>query len=195
MELENMKLRFQEIENQLKKQELLNEKLINGIRQTRSGAFANLKRYIQFGLVLLLACAVFVIYHWTHTHFGLHKTIAMCCAALLALSGITISIYNLCILHKVDFTDSIDKNIRTIEHFWIAYKRQFLFMYALSGLFVIVFVSVFYVSSIAAGWWTLISFVVISAVLLSYWEHKIYKRNMQSIMESLNKLKELEEDE
>jgi hypothetical protein len=194
METEDLKNRWSSLEEQLKKQEILNEKLIREIRQTRSGPLGMLIKYGYFGIILAILIIPLLIYAYFHSVFILYKLTVFYFGGLLALLSIIMGIYNILHLKKIDFTQSVSKNIQLVQTFKINYKKQLIASYILASLFIIA-ITIASTSSNLASWrWLSICIAIPAMILGGYIEYrKVYKAKTDAILKSLEELKELEE--
>jgi TRAP-type C4-dicarboxylate transport system permease large subunit len=195
METEDLKNRWSSLEEQLKKQEILNEKLIREIRQTRSGPLGMLIRYGYFGIIVSVLVIPLLIYAYIHSVSISYKLIVFYFGGLLALLSIIMGIYNILYLKKIDFTQSVSKNIQLVQTFKINYKKQWIAMCILASLFIIAIIIASTSSSNPAIWrWLSICIAIPATILGGYIEYrKVYKAKTDAILKSLEELKELEE--
>ncbi|MDH6304914.1 amino acid transporter [Parabacteroides sp. PF5-5] len=196
MELEELKNNWSSLEEQLKKQSILNEKLIREIRQTKSGPLSRLINYGYFGIVTCILCIFFLIYAYNLQYFGLFKTTIFILGILLGFACIIIGIYNISHLKKIDFTKNVSENIRLVQLYKIRWKKQ--------TTVICIFVTIIFIMAIIAcllspnmeNWrWIVIGSAIPLGVILGYLEYKkMYKKNTNAILQSLEELKELEEE-
>jgi TRAP-type C4-dicarboxylate transport system permease large subunit len=193
METEDLKNRWSSLEEQLKKQEIMNEKLIREIRQTRSGPLGMLIKYGYLGIIVSILVIPLLIYAYIHSISISYKLIVFYFGGLLALLSIIMGIYNILYLKKIDFTQSVSKNIQLVQTFKINYKKQLIAAYILATLFIILIIASTF-SNLESWRWIAICIAIPVAVLLAYLEYKkIFKAKTDAILKSLKELKELEE--
>ncbi len=196
MELEDLKQRWTSLEERLKKQEILNEKLVREIRHTKSGPLNVLINYIYFGIVLCTLAIPLVIYTYSRTYFGGFKTFIFVLAVILLVISIIIGIKNLFHLKRVDFTKNISDNIYHIQTFKINNKKQNLVGYIGATLiFMLVLIACVLSPDMELWRWIVIGLAAPVAIIASYLEYnKIYKAQTNALLRCLDELKELEED-
>lgn len=195
MELEELKDRWSSLEDQLKKQELLNEKLIQEIRQSKSGPLNVLINYGYFGIVLCAAAFILVVYLFFRLPFGpVQTSIFTGCLIILAIP-VAFGIYNIVHLKKIDFTKSVSENVRLVETYKINYKKQLIASYIVIAVFIVFCVARLLSLpnyGIERFGWTLGIALLVGSVLAYLEYKKIFKAKTNEIMKSLEKLKELE---
>jgi hypothetical protein len=197
MELDELKKQWNKLDEQLKKQQLLNEKLMFSIRQSQSGPFRFLINYLYFevGLAILAFVAIFSL--WINNAKSVYfDVIAVCSILLMVICG-CIVLLELNRLKKVDFTATVEQSIRYIENFWIRYKKQQLIAYIVGGIYVaILYIVLILWHGFKPSTMVALTVTIIVAILVGIWEYrKVFKKNVESIMQSLARIKELEENQ
>lgn len=196
MELEELKARWSSLEEQLKKQEIMNEKLVREIRQTKAGPLSLLINYTYSGIAVCMLLIPFLICVYTRSHFLAFKSSIFIFAGLLVLAGGILGIYNVAHLKKIDFTRSVSGNIQLVRAYRINVKKQSVAMYIAGVIILLLCVIASLLSPNMETWrWAAILLAIPLATLLAYMEYKkIFKAQTAAILKSLEELKELEEE-
>ena len=199
MELEEMKNRWSSLEEQLKKQEIVNEKLIREIRQSKSGSLSVLINYSYFGLIVLTLALGLVLYVWMWIGslylLDIYRTILFAFILLFLIALIPNGIYSFRLLKKIDFTQCVSQNIKLVQTYKINYKRTTIAGY-LGALIILILgiIAGLHTPNMEAWRWISIGIAIPIGVILGYLEYqKIYKKHTDAILKSLEELKELEE--
>lgn len=206
MELDELRNRWSSLDERLKKQEALKENIIKKMMYEKAGkSQSKLLNYGIFGTVLYVGTAILLIYILLWMRFSpnpeyVSKTLFMQILLLVFIVGfiisVTFQIKNLILLNKINYSNPMKINIEYAEQYRIRSRKLTMVIYA-------VFVPLFAILLIAMGslgifgmkHWTFILFLIIAASVYSIWEYKkFYMKNIQIIQESLNELKELEEE-
>jgi len=196
MELEELKNRWSSLEEQLKKQEILNEKLIQEIRQTKSGPLNVLINYTCIGIILCILVIPLLIYVYTNSYFALFKTTIFAMGGILMVVGIITGIYNVLQLKKIDFTQSVNKNIQLAHTYKVNVKKQSIYTYIFVVIILLMAVIAGIMSPNMETWrWACTGAAIPLSTVLAYLEYKkIHKAKTNAILKSLEELKELEEE-
>lgn len=196
MELEELKNRWLSLEEQLKKQEILNEKLVEELRQNKSGPVSRLINYSYFSVGICILGIFFLIYIYTLNTFLLFKTFIFIMTGLLLVAAAIIGLYNISHLKKIDFTKNVSNNIRLVQTYKINWKKQTVVSYICFIVLLILVVIACLLSPNMETWrWVAILGCIPLGAAISCLEYKkMYKKNTNAILESLDKLKELEEE-
>ena len=197
MELDEFKNTWSALDKRLRKQEMLEETIIKEMLQSRSGkALSRLINYTYFGITVCLCAIALMVYRVTTVYFGIFKTSIFAIGIILLLIAACIGIYNVVLLQKIDFTKSVNENIRLTQTYKIRVKKQLAFSYALAAFLIILAVIACVISPNMELWrWIIISVFIVIGIIGACWEYKrIYRANTSTILDSLDKLKELEED-
>lgn len=198
MELDELKNTWTSLDERLKKQEVLKENIMREILYTKSGKSLNrLINYTYFGVIICIVAFIPVINTFTSAYFGSFKTMIFILVFLLLLIGLIMGIYNLVLLHKVDFTNNVSWNIRLMQGYNLRVKKQMLPLYILAVIIILLAVIAGIMSPNMELWrWVVVIAAIPVAAVGAYWEYKrMYKANIASILKSLDELKELEEPE
>lgn len=197
MELDELKNTWTSLDERLQKQETLKEVIIKEMLQSKSGkALSKLINYTYFGIIVGLLAIIPLAYKLTLTYFGVFKTTLFVGAIVFLALFVVIGIFNVIHLHKIDITKSVCQNINLVQTYKIRVKKQVISSYVFVVLFITLAIIACIISPNMELWrWIFIGIFVVIGIVGAYWEYKrMYKANTDAILESLDKLKELEED-
>lgn len=206
MELDELKNRWSTLDDRLKKQEILKENIIKKMMYEKADKSLNkLINYSIFGLVAYVGTTIFLIYilcsmRLSYTTEYLEKTSFLQIMLLVFIIGLIVSIIfgtmNFLLLSKINYSNPIRENIEYAQQYKIRSKKLILAVYAVFvPLFFILLVGMQLSGFLGTAQWTFIVFLIIAGTIYSIWEYKrFYKKNIQIIHESLEELKDLEED-
>ena len=200
MELEKLKEIWTSLDNRMQQQEGLKTAIIKEMLLSKSDkALSRLINYDYFGVIIML-CLIPIIF-WVYMYGPIYRiattTPIFVGTFILIFYVLTTGVIGLIKLHKIDFSKPVNSNITVINKYKIFYKRKNLVM-PLFGimLFVLCFITFFLLPQMEPWRLVFLIFAIPITILVSYWEYKrIYMRNINSILNSLEELKELEESE
>ncbi len=197
MELDELKNTWTSLNERLQKQETLKETIIKEMLQSKSGeSLSKLINYTYFGIIVGLLAIIMLAYRLTITYFGAFKTTLFVGAIVFLALFAVIGILNVIHLHKIDITKSVCQNINLVQTYKIRIKKQVISSYVFVVLFITAAIVACIISPNMELWrWVVIGIFVIIGIIGAYWEYKrMYKANTDAILNSLDKLKELEEN-
>ena len=199
MELEKLKEIWTSLDNRMQQQEGLKTVIIKEMLLAKSDkALGRMINYGYLGMILLLCLVSLLIGMFTyfpiyHVDLLTPTIITALMLILLALAAGTIGLIK---LHKIDFSKSVSYNITAINKYKVFYKRSTLIMYLFTVLFIVfIFISLSQLPYMEP--WRLVGVLssIPVGIILGYWEYKrMYMKNINSILNSLEELKELEEE-
>lgn len=196
MELNELKSTWSSLDERLKKQEVVQENILKEILQTKTDKSLNrLSNYEWFGLaviVLVLPLPLLLV----KDNFSIIQTVLMFVFSAALLYSFIAQIWKIYILDKVNFTKHISENIKLINHFNIYIKRERMIGYAALPLLFIFFLETYrQAKSINPDRLAVFIIFVCISIVFSIWQYmKFYKKNINSILKSLDNLKELDEE-
>lgn len=197
MELDELKDKWSELENKLNENKLFKGKLLKDIYKNRyNKSLSQLINYTFFScIVALLAIAAF-IYKIDTAYFGSFKMTLFFMIIAFLTSALIIGISNLKLLYKIDYSKPINYNFELTRKYQIRIKNQSLATYICVIILIILAIIAAIQSANMELWrWIIIGVIIIIGALTAVWEYKrIYKKNLNSILESLDELKELMEE-
>ena len=196
MELEKLKEIWTSLDNRMQQQEGLKTAIIKEMLLSKSDkALSRMINWGYFGLVLTLCLTPVLIWAYMHA-YRVAATVPMFASAfVLIFFVITLGIIGLVKLHKIDFSKPVSDNIVMVNKYKIFYKRMTLIMCLFVLIFLVLcFISFFQLPHMES--WRLVGilFSIPFGLVLGYWEYKrMGMKNINSILKSLEELKELEE--
>lgn len=197
MEFEQLKKTWASFDSRMQQQEGLKVTIIKEILVNKSDkALSRMINYNYFGLVLCIMTIPFLIWCitlvWPANFIKVMATVAL----VFMLFFMAMGIIQLKKLHRINFSIPVNENMYIVQKFNVFNKRYLMLSYAFAIVFVVV-ITVFalmFIDMELWRWWALAAALPLS-VLLSIWEYKrMYRRNIDSIIKSLEELKELEEE-
>ncbi|MDR2921281.1 MAG: hypothetical protein LBV72_18200 [Tannerella sp.] len=201
MELEKLKEIWTSLDNRMQQQEVLKTTLIKEILISKSDkALSRLINYSYFGIIICLIAMPILI--WIYSRYGVFADspmkIIVLIVAIFTLFGIITGIIQILKLHKIDFANPVKGNIYMVENLNIYNKRTLIYSYVFVLLLFLALGCVVLLSHINFEPWRWVAFITgfFTFIFGAAWEYKrIYRRNFNSILKSLEELKELEETE
>lgn len=198
MELEELKGIWTSLDNRMQQQEVLKTTLIKEMLISKSDkALSRLINYSYFGIILCLALLPLMIWGWTFPINFLAKILLTLVIPFIVL-GLIIGIIQLVKLNKIDFTKFVNQNIYLVQKVNIFNKRYLFASYSIGFvLFILSLIIALINSSHIEPWrWGVFCAIIPIGIIGAFWEYKrMYRRNFNSILKSLEELKELEETE
>lgn len=198
MELDELKNTWTALDERLKQSESLNARIVKEMLETKSSkALGKILGYEIFGAVVLLAVAPLIIYVNDDRFHIKEKTfvsVFLACLFFICVLGFVwqaIKIYN---LMKIDFSAVVSDNIRIVNKYNLWIKREKLSMWISTPILVVCCTYFFAQLNVNLFSWVFLTCVFILTTLFTYYQYKkIYGKNINSILKSLDELKELEE--
>lgn len=191
-----MKKSWSALDERLKENNSLNERIIREILERK--ATKSLNRLIFWdgiSIVVFLAIIPICIYWMVNNHgkfvFG---DITIIYALIFCILGIFWFIYKIRRLLNVDINGKINNNILYINKYKIDFKREKIFTGILSVLAPILIVLAYIEMKVSLNIWTLMISALVFACIASYYIYaKIYPKNINTIRNSLDEIKDLKE--
>lgn len=198
MEIEDLKNTWLALDEKLGQNKGLNDRIIKDMLQTRSNkSMGCLVGYDIFGLCILIMVLPVIAYVWFNFD---HITRLASGSVFLIFMFVVILFFvfwtgtKIALLMKIDLSQEVMQNIRRANRYNILIKRE-----KLISVFVLPVIAVFFfylylqVDAPIMAWITMTCLFVV-AVIFSIWSYKrIYDKNIKSILNSLQELKELED--
>ena len=197
MELDEIKSAWTAMDERLKKNEGLNERLIKEmLMQKSSKALKNLYNSEMFGVISMLLCLPLLICIFPlYTKLSaIHQIIIYVASGIAFLSAIS-QLYSIILFSKINLQKQIKENIKWVQQYNIYSKRVFIVSVIVVSLFLLGCIIGLLLLQYKEVWRWTITLVAIFGVwpLLLFWLSKKSKANIQSILDSLEELKDLEE--
>ena len=200
MELEKLKEIWTSLDERMQKQEGLKTAIIKEMLLNKSDkALSRLINYSYFGVTLTLCITPVII--WMYIYGPIYRvaliTPIFIIIFVIIFMIIASGIIGLMKLNKIDFSKPVSCNITAINKYKIFYKRGTFIAYLLVGSMLVLFLIAFFQLPHIEPWRLIgIVFSILVGLVLGYWEYKrMFMRNLNSILKSLEELKELEEPE
>jgi hypothetical protein len=197
MELEKLKEIWTSLDDRMKQQEGLKTAIIKEMLLSKSDkTLSRMINWGYFGLALSLCLTPVLI--WVYMcAYRVATTVPMFVSAFIIVFFVfTLGIIGLVKLHKIDFSNPVSVNIIKVSKYKVFYKRMSLIA-CLFVLIFIVFCIMSYLQLQHMESWRLVGilFSIPFGIVLGYWEYKrMGMKNINSILKSLEELKELEEE-
>ena len=196
MELDEMKIAWIALDERLKKNEKLNEKVIKEmLLQKSTKSLKKLANYEIFGTILTLLVLPLIIYVLSLAKTVTLKILIYSALGILVLVIIS-QLYKLVLISKINLQKEIKENIKLVQRYNIYIKRETIIGVIVVSLFLLACIVVLLLSGNKEPWkWTTVIISIFGIWPLGmYWQYKkVYKANIQSVLESLDELKELEQ--
>jgi preprotein translocase subunit SecG len=199
MELEKMKTAWTSVDKRLKKQEVLNTRIVTEMLQNKSSRA--LSRLINFeaSTAIVLLAAIPLCVWWMNVRGAdtFFPKITMIAGIIICVIGLVLTYYALRnYLTKIDFSGNIKDNMQYVNKYGIFYRKM-----KMAGYFVIfpvislLLILSYYEFKVPAHLWITLTVGLLLTIGVAIWIYKaIYDKNIQTIKESLAELSELEEE-
>jgi len=207
MEIDELKNKWNLLDESLRKHKSVEEKLIKKMMQEKTDkSLSRLINYSIFGIIIYVGVIGLLSYYLYSIHTGINPRYEDSSLFLQVMLGVFIVLMlvigglgtrNLLLLLKINITNTIKNNIEYIQHYNIRHKRLFLRSYIVfTVLFLILLIGIQLTITLPLASWIAILFLTIAGAIYSVWEYKrLFNKNIAIIHNSLNELKELEEEE
>lgn len=198
MELDELRNTWSILDKKLEENNSLNDRIIKEMLHSKSNkSLGKLIGYEMFGFVVALLTLPLILYllfksHLRDSNIGFAFLVFMFVADLICITWQGVKIIY---LMKIDFTEKVSQNIRLINTYNIGIRREklvFLFFIPILVAFSIYFYIEYNVDII--GWSFMTCLFILALSFTHYQYKKIYDKNIKSILQSLEELRELEEE-
>ena len=201
MELDELKNTWMVLEQQLKKNETLNQQLLLEMAQKKSNKSLNrLVNYDFLGIILMFLFLPFGIWIYNANRcfmdFLSVKMLAVTCISISTI-GIVWYYYKLKHLMKIDFSKSVKDNIYGVAKYDVMIKQEKTVSYCILIPVLFFFAAYcYYEFNVTISLWAFLIACMIVGIILTFWSYKkIYEPNIQSIKKRLDEWKEVEDNE
>jgi hypothetical protein len=199
MELEELKTAWTSVNERLKKQEMLNTRMVEEMLKNKSSRSLNkLKSFEVFNasIILFIPLCIWLLNdpHFVNTTFP--KIIFIVCIALCLLAVIG-SFYTLKkYLLKIDFSENIKDNIQCVNRYSIFYRKgKMISLFVILPILSLLGILSYYELKASFQLWVFLFVALILMFGITIWIYKaIYEKSIQTIKKSLEELSELEEE-
>ena len=180
MELDDLKAAWTELDNRLKKNEELKESII-------------LEMINVVGLPLVIPLCIYIFDKFGGKFWSLDAYILF--AIAVCFFGIFWTVYKLHGLMKIDLLKNVGNNIYFVNKYNIQRKREKKITDCFVGpVFAILFAFLLVDIKATFSMWILGICVFASCGLFTYWLNKKQNKNIDSILKSLDEIRELKEE-
>ena len=197
MELENLKEAWIALDNSLKRNEKLSEKIILAEIRTKAGKKVN--RFIaieMFSFAVLLLAIPFCIWLFNMVR-GKFWTIEvyLICAGVICLVLTFWVAYKLHGLMKFDVIKNVSNNILCMNRYNIQLKQEMKILnYFVGPVFVVLAVITYADLKATMLHWSILVCAIIFVTLVSHWLVKKYDKSIGSVINSMEEINELKEE-
>jgi hypothetical protein len=197
MEPEELKKTWNSLDGRLQRQEIWQTAVRKENLTGKSDR--HLSRMINYGYFGLTMCVVgLALVIWALTlQRPLYLKTCVVLALVLVLYSIVTGVAGLVKLQKINFTVPVSESIRQIRAYQAWYHVQLKVILAYVALLVacVVVIFLFFMKVEPSQWAALAGAVSVGAVG-SWWEYKrMYQKNVDSILQNMNELKDFEGEE
>lgn len=196
MELNELKDTWSSLDKRLKKQEVIQENILKEMLLTKTNKSLNrLSNYEWFGLAVVMVALPLPLL-LAKDNFSTIQTVLVFVFSAALLYSLIAQIWKIYVLTKIDFSKHLSENIKRINHFNIYIKRERMINYTALPLLLAFFLETYrQAKSINTDRLTAFIIFVCISIGFSIWQYmKFYKKNINSILKSLDNLKELDEE-
>ncbi len=197
MELDDLKKTWDLINDRMKQKEKMDAAIIKEMLLAKSDkAFSRIINYDFFSVIVSVSVIGLLTWQMTRLYFGPFKTGIFLFAIVFLIVSALRSIRNILILNKINFTNPVNENIRLVQHYNITVKRNRIVNYSAVVILIALVVVACLLSPNMEMWrWITIAISVVAGSIGAWWEYKqMYRKNIDSILQSLEELKDLEEN-
>ena len=196
MELDELKNAWIALDNRLKRNEELKENIILEMMRSKAGKLINRFIILEIISLVIILLVIPVIIFWLDNRGGKYIT-----ADVVMYLGLIICIiypfwgaYKIRGLMKIDLSKNVSNNIFYINRYNIQYKREFKSLYFIGPVFVILTVLYYAAMKVTLPLWTLLTCSFIAMIFILYWTYKFFNKRIESVLKSLDEIKELKEE-
>lgn len=194
MELEEMKKTWSALDNRLKENNSLNERIIREIAENKvEKTVKKLLRGEIIGSIVILLIIPYII-HTFRTDFLSIKLLSWVILTTAIIAAFW-EIYKVSVLAKIDLSNNVKTNIYLVNRYKISIKWEyFSVIYIIIPLFFIL--SFLYYTKLGVGvsLWAFFASVFIVAIIAVWYSKKELIKSFRKIQESLEEIKDLKEE-
>ncbi|WP_165026859.1 hypothetical protein [Dysgonomonas sp. ZJ279] len=196
--MDELKNSWLSLDERLKKQEVLKENIIKEMLNNKTNkALSKLTNFELFGSVLTLLVYPVFIYQFSTNEFNTIQSIFVYSLLVFLTVAVCSQLWKMYRLLKVDFGKPLSYNINIIQRYRIYLKKEKSFN-IIALFFVLGYIletAITFPHGLDAWRWVAMICIFVGACVMTVWQYKkIYKANIESILKSLDELKELEEE-
>ena len=199
MELDELKNAWTALDGKLQKNEKLNERLVKEMLEKKSNkSLSRLLNFEFFGIIVMLLIIPLVAWMWGQPPLknALSPKILFTVVVIHAMGVIIFQGKRVLELMKFDFSNEVKTNVELINRFIIRIKKEKqISFFVLMPIYYLLCIFTYYELNANLSLWMFLVIAFIIGILGTYWQYKrVYDKNIQSIKNSLEELKELEEE-
>ena len=195
-EFDEIKNAWSALDDRLKKNEGLNDRLIKEILHQKSNkSLSKLFNYDTLGLIMcLLVLALLIYFFSSNKQFSMYQIIKWSSLGIITI-GIITQLYQITLLSRINLHKEIKDNIRTVQQYKVFVKKSVM-IEAIAGSLFCCMCGLALILQNAEIWKLIIIIISLFGLLplLIFWQYKnVYKNNIKFIQDSLEELNELDE--
>lgn len=198
MELDELRNTWSALDKRLDKNSLLSDRIIKEMLHAKSNkSLGRLLGYEVFGMVVLLIVFPLVVYMWFKFHIRESNIGAVFIMFLfiVGIVGVIWQVVKIIILLKIDFSGNIKDNLLLTNKYNIFIRREKYAAIIMIPVFCLFGVCLYAEYNANAVLWTFLTCILLVTILFTIYQYKrIYDKNIKSILQSLEELKELEDE-
>jgi hypothetical protein len=196
MELNELKNTWTVLEEQLKKNEMLNKQIIQEMTYKKSNKSLNRLINVDFlGLAVMLLLIPVCGWCYMWLKHVLSARILLSVASVACILGVIWYVYKLKNLLKINFSKEVKQNMYVINKYIILVRKEKLATYfVLTPILGLLCAFCYYELKASFSLWIFLIAALTLGMVAEYWLYKrYYDANIQSLRKSLEEMKELEE--
>ena len=196
MELDNLKEAWAALDNRLKRDEKLKESIILEMMKSKAGKLVN--RFVALeiiNVVVVLLGIPFCLF--TLERFaGKYLTVNIMLIFIIVICILNCfwGIYKLYGLMKIDLSKNVGNNILCVNRYSILLDYEKRIGYFLIPALMIFGLLSYASMNVAASRWFFMICVFVVCTFICLWSYKMYRKGINSILKSLDEIRELKED-
>jgi len=196
MELDELKNAWIALDNRLKRNEKLKENIILEMIRSKAGKLINRFIILEIISLVIILLVIPVIIFWLDNRGGKYITadVVMYLGLIICIIYPFWGVYKIRGLMKIDLSKNVSNNIFYINRYNIQYKREFKSLYFIGPVFVILIVLYYAAMKVTLPLWTLLTCSFIAMIFILYWTYKFFNKRIESVLKSLDEIKELKEE-
>jgi len=194
MNLENLKSEWSTMNDRMEKQEILKEKMFYQILNTKSDK--SLSRLVAYEVINLIISVIFIpvlFYFFNYTRMEFVRTVLIGAITILVICVVWYGIKVL-VLSKIDFTKTLKNNSFYINKYAVYIKYEKLIgYYFLIPLTIVVCIFHYAQMHVSLYLWVLLTCSFIAMIIFVIYFYRLYNKNISTIQQNLEELRDLEE--
>lgn len=194
MELEELKKTWSTLDNRLKENRSLNERIILEIMESKlEKSVQKLLRGEIIGAIIMFLIIPYIIYTFSADFISI-KLLSWT-ILITAILGAVLEVYKVSVLMKIDLSNTIRDNIFYVNKYKILIKWEyFTAIYILIPLFFTLGFLYYTKLKVGLALWAFFASVFIIAIIVTWYSKKELKKTFRKIQDSLEEIKDLKEE-